>query len=104
LHRRKDVSKQNIVTKRALRITQASNHKSQYCSGFFVEAAGHDGLSLDPTLGLAGGMAYRIGHDGLLFAITFVLALITDTSRNARSLWLEFWSLPPGSTCSTCRS
>jgi uncharacterized membrane protein len=45
------------------------------------------GLSLDPTLGLAGGMAYRIGHDGLLFAITFVLALITDTQQK-RSLFV----------------
>jgi hypothetical protein len=45
------------------------------------------GLALDPTLGLAGGMAYRIGHDGLLFAITLVLTLIIDTQQK-RSIFV----------------
>ena len=45
------------------------------------------GLSLDPTLGLAGGIAYRFGHNALLFAIAFVLALIIDTQQK-RSLFV----------------
>jgi len=45
------------------------------------------GLALDPTLGLAGGLAYRVGHDGFLFVITFVLSLLTDTQQK-RSLFI----------------
>jgi hypothetical protein len=44
------------------------------------------GLSLDPMEGLGHGLQYRIAHDGLLFVVVFVLALLTDTQKK----WSQF--------------
>ena len=44
------------------------------------------GLSLDPMEGLGEGLQYRLAHDGLLFIVVFVLALLTDTQKK----WSQF--------------
>jgi hypothetical protein len=44
------------------------------------------GLSLDPMEGLGQGLQYRLVHDGLLFVVVFVLALLTDTQKK----WSQF--------------